>query len=82
MTAMRAKMQVTRVEKSEQSQNETLHFTAVAKSGMYPEDGSDDDNTYAKWSPSGVLMLQVANPALWGKFKPGAKFYLDFTPAA
>lgn len=77
---MRAKMQVSRVEKHEGG-NETLHFHAVAKSDGYPADGSDDDNTYAKWSPSGSLTLQVANPALWGKFTVGQKFYLDFTEA-
>lgn len=47
----------------------------------YPADGSDDDNTYAKFSPSGELSLHIANPALLGKIEPGQKFYLVFTPA-
>jgi len=78
--AMRAKMRISRVEMHEGG-NETLHFYPVAKSGTYPEDGSDEDNTYARWSPSGELKLTVANPALHGKFKPGDKFYLDFVKA-
>ena len=79
MPAMRAKFKITKVEQYEGS--ERLEMTAVAKSGSYPEDGSDEDNTYAKFSPSGSLMLTIANPALTGKFKPGQKFYLDFTEA-
>lgn len=59
---------------------ETLTMHAVAAS-KYPADGSDEDNTYAKWSPGANLSINIANPALWGKFKFGDKFYLDFTPA-
>lgn len=81
MAVMRAKMQVARVEKHEGSNNETLHFHCVAKSTAYPADGRDDDNSFARWSPSGNMTIQVANPDLWGKFKPGDRFYLDFFPA-
>ena len=61
--------------------SEKLSFTAVAKSGSYPADGSDEDNTYAKFSPMASCEILVMNPALAGKFKPGDKFYVDFTPA-
>ena len=47
----------------------------------YPVDGSDEDNTYAKFSPSADFRLSVANPALFGIFKPEQKFYIDMTPA-
>lgn len=81
MTTMRAKFVVASVTKHEGG-NETLRFNAVAKSdGPYPEDGSDDDNTFAKWSPSASCDIYVANPALHGKFAVGQKFYVDFTPA-
>lgn len=79
MTAMRAKMQITGIEK--QGDNEVLSFRAVAKSGAYPADGSDEDNSYARWSPAGSVSLTVANPALHGKFEVGEKYYLDFTKA-
>ena len=60
---------------------ETLTMFPVAKSGPYPEDGSDEDNTFARWSPSGSLTLFIANPNLWGKYTAGSKHYLDFTQA-
>lgn len=80
MRTMRAKFQINTVTMF-QSGQEQLKMNAVAKSGAYPADGSDEDNTYAKFSPAGELSLTIANPALLGKFKPGDKFYLDFTPA-
>jgi len=76
----RAKMAIVNVERLSDSM-ERLTFSAVAKSGSYPADGSDEDNTYAKYSPSGSLSLTVANPNLLGKFKQGEKYYLDFTLA-
>ncbi|MBR1150063.1 hypothetical protein [Bradyrhizobium sp. JYMT SZCCT0428] len=77
---MRAKMQVNKVERFNGSDRITCN--AVARSSAYPEDGSDEDNTYAKFSPSGELSLTIANPVLLGVIEPGQKFYLDFTPAA
>ncbi len=79
MHAMRAKMQVQSVEKF--TNTEKLNMVCVGKSGSYPADGADEDNTFAKFSPSGSLTLQVANPDLFGKFKPGQKFYVDFHEA-
>jgi len=77
---MRAKVRCTKVELNE-GNSENLYFSAVCKSGSYPGDGSDEDNTYARYSPSASFMISVANPALHGQFKPGQKFYVDFTPA-
>lgn len=86
MTTMRAKMQVSSVfphrDGDGNTTSETLHFHGVSKSSAYPADGSDEDNTFAKWSPSVNLQMQVANPVLFGQFEPGQKFYVDFTPAA
>jgi hypothetical protein len=76
---MRAKMRIAEINRFEQS--DRIKMVAVARSGSYPEDGSDEDNTYAKFSPQGELTLTIANPALLGQFEPGKKFYLDFTPA-
>lgn len=78
MPTMRAKMRVVQVDRNEACEN--LRFVAVSKSTVYLADGSDEDNTYAKFSPSGELKLTVANPSLFGKFSPGDVFYLDFTP--
>lgn len=79
MTNMRAKFVLNSVEKFQTG--EKLKFSAVAKASAYPEDGSDEDNTFAKFSPSASCEIFVANPALFGKFEAGQKFYVDFTPA-
>jgi hypothetical protein len=60
---------------------EVLKMSAVSKSASYPQDGSDEDNTYAKFSPSASLEITIANPVLLGQFNAGEKFYVDFTPA-
>jgi hypothetical protein len=77
---MRAKVRVSHVDK-QHAGYETLTFHAVARSDAYPEDGSDENNTYAKYSPNGEFRLCVANPALHGKFEVGQHYYVDFTPA-
>lgn len=79
MTKMRAKMYVESVTKT--NGVEILKFRAVGKSGGYPPDGSDEDNTFAKFSPAATLDLTVANPALLGQFEPGQRYYVDFTEA-
>ena len=79
MADMRAKMVINEVKRNQGI--ETLAMTAVCKPNGYDESGLDEDNTYAKFSPSGQLTLTVSNPALFGKFNPGEKYYLDFTKA-
>ena len=79
MPLMRAKMVVLSVEK--QGEQEKVNFNCVAKSGGYPADGLDEDNSFARWSPSGSCTITIANPALYGKLVAGQKFYLDFTLA-
>lgn len=78
MSQMRAKMRIADVIKHE-SGDETLVMTAVAKNEAYPEDGSDENNTYAKYTPSADLSMYIANPALHGMFNIGDEYYLDFT---
>lgn len=93
MTTMRAKLQVGFVQElfygpkgdesvgfrpSKSQEVLTMHAVAASK---YPEDGSDEDNTYAKWSPGAELKINIANPALFGKFAVGQKYYVDFTAA-
>lgn len=86
MTKMRAKVRVGAVLPSPDGAggvtSERLVFFGVAKSGSYPADGSDEDNTFAKFSPSVHFDMVVANPALVGKFAVGDTFYVDFTPVA
>ena len=80
MSTMRAKVKCEAVTAREGY--EVLEFAAVCKAGSYPADGSDEDNTYAHYTPSASFKIIVANPALLGRFKAGQKFYVDFTEAA
>jgi hypothetical protein len=77
---MRAKVRVASVMPTH-GNTEVLRFHGVAKSGAYPEDGSDENNSFARWSPSVSMELHVANPALVGMFEVGDTFYVDFLPA-
>lgn len=84
MAAMRAKVRITNIKKypeEGEATQEALTFNFPAKAGAYPADGSDEDQQFARFSPSGALSLTVANPALLGKFAVGDTFYLDFVPA-
>ena len=80
MTVMRAKMRINHIDTRFENQ-ETLYLNAVSAS-RYPEDGSDENNTYAKFSPSGMISLTIANPALLGKFAKDEEYYIDFTKAS
>lgn len=80
MATMRAKMQVSQVTKFNGG-TEKVSFTAVSGKAPYGKDGDSEDNTYARFTPSGECHLTINNPALAGKLIPGQKFYLDFTEA-
>ena len=74
MATMRAKLVVQSVKKTDYA--EELEFNAV-----YGGDKNSEDNTFAESTPSAHLLMQVTNKALHGQFKPGQKFYADFTEA-
>lgn len=73
---MRAKMKVVEVDKQESFVG--LKFSAVS-ANSYPADGSDENNTFAKWTPSADLKMVITNPDLIDKFSKGQEFYVDFT---
>lgn len=81
---MRAKflvVEVTPFERDGATVQENVKFRAVPKPEGYPEDGSDEDNTFAKFTPSADLSISINNPALFGRYEVGQKWYADFTPA-
>jgi hypothetical protein len=78
MSKMRAKFVVSSV--LVMGTCEKVSFSGVSKSTPYPADGSDEDNTFAKFTPQADCSITIANPALLGKYKPGQKYYADFTP--
>jgi hypothetical protein len=45
--------------------------------GAVYDDGTPENQRYAKASPSGSLTIVVDNPAV--TFEPGKSYYLDFT---
>jgi len=86
MTKMRAKLVVGSVFpyhdlQTGETKSEQVSFYAVAKPS-YADSELDEDNTFARMSPSASLQITIMNPALLGQFEPGQKFYVDFTPAA
>ncbi len=81
---MRAKMRVSGVVVTKRPSTEVviyekLLFSAVSKNAGYDEDGLDENNTFAKWTPQAELTVTVTNPALFGQFESGQEYYVDFT---
>lgn len=83
---MRAKLRVTSVQRGlnaeEQVVQEYLRFNAVGPEGPYGADGSDENNTFARFTPAAELKMSVVNPALFGQFEEGDEFYVNFVRAA
>jgi len=77
-TTMRAKLQIATVTRNVGC--EQLKFHAVCPPS-FDKDGLHEDSTFSKYSPSAELSISITNPTLLGKFNPGDKFYVDFTPA-
>lgn len=81
MPVMRAKMQVTKVEKyGEPVTSVSLALSAVTTK-PFDTDGNSEDNTFSKWTPTASLGMSITNPALFDTFEVGQKFYVDFTAA-
>ena len=78
MSKMRAKLKISDIEPS--GDTETLSFHAVSASS-YGEDGLDENNTFARFTPWANLKMTINNPDLVGSFKVGQEFYVDFTLA-
>jgi hypothetical protein len=79
MRKMRAKLKITSILKS--GNTEQLNMIAVCKNEPYSQDGTDEDNTYALFTPQANASITINNPALLGQFKEGQKLYVDFTLA-
>lgn len=81
---MRAKFRVAAVEQLKTQDGSVvsinLTFSAVAAKS-YPADGSDENNTFAKWTPNARLTMTVNNPALFDEYAEGDEVYVNFTKA-
>lgn len=81
-TPMRAKLRIGSIVPNiheEKTTSEYISFHGVPAS-EYPEDGSDENNTFARFSPSVNLDIMICNPNLFGKFSVGEDYYVDFKP--
>jgi hypothetical protein len=76
---MRAKVQVRSVESH--GTVDVIKMVPVCGSEAFGPNGESEDNTFARYTPSGAIELSITNPNLLGKFAPGDTFYVDFTPA-
>lgn len=84
MATMRAKMKVLNVTTFDTAgvvTQQRVNFTAVCKKDGYDSTGDDENNSYAKWTPSADANFTIMNPALFDQFKVGDEFYVDFTKA-
>lgn len=75
---MRAKMYIQTVESC--GEGERLNMSAISKNEGYGEDGLDENNTFATFTPDALLYMTINNPVLKGEFKVGDIFYVDFIP--
>lgn len=82
--AMRAKLQVSGISKHEDASGKLTQVTVgmFPVSGKFGPNGESEDNTFARYSPSGRFELTITNPALIERFRYGQKFYADFVLAA
>ena len=81
---MRAKFRISFIERHRGPEDQgfpydVLSFNPVYKPD-YEDDAFDEDNTFAKYTPSADLRMTINNPALVGQYEEGDTFYLDFTP--
>ncbi|WP_142783368.1 hypothetical protein [Changchengzhania lutea] len=75
MSKVRAKFEC--VELVEDSQNESKHvsFSPVI-------DGSDENKSFSKYTPAGLINLQISNETEGSNaFEIGKEYYVDFTEA-
>lgn len=73
----RAKFEVREVDNTNASAV-TLKMAAVT-SKPFDAEGVSEDNDFARWTPSGLLEIQITNPNLLDAFKVGQKYYVDLT---
>lgn len=76
---MRAKLQVTKAAVfGDSPKTISVEMAPVCEQPFGPN-GESEDNTFARWTPSGSLSLVITNPDLVDKIKEGQRFYVDFT---
>lgn len=77
---MRAKVSVQAINKPWEGAEEVV-MRPVSGTEQYGPNGESENNTFARYTPSGEIKLSITNPNLHGQFSVGQEFYVDFTPA-
>ena len=54
--------------------SENVTFRAVTND-------TEENKTWSKWTPNGLLEMTITNPARFGAFKQGDEYFIDVTPA-
>jgi len=52
----------------------------VIKMNAIEYDGTDENASFSKFTPSGTFEMSVTNENIVGNYKAGQEYYLDFTP--
>lgn len=82
MNKMRAKLQVLSVTKyGTPPTSASVSMSAVTGDKPFGPNGENEDNTFARYTPSASFSASINNPELLDFFAQGDKFYLDFTKA-
>lgn len=58
----------------DQQVGQDIELTAVT-------DGSEENKSFAQYTPSGVLRMHVDNPETVGFFEQGKEYVIDISPA-
>jgi hypothetical protein len=83
--AVRAKMQCHNNTVTPQSDPEQPHLAQIRLGAVW--EGSteaqraSENAIFGFWTPSGECAMTIRNPAASAFFKPGKKYYVDFTEA-
>lgn len=76
-TVVRCKLRVGEVAHIKAQDGSTTHekVTLYAVTG-----GSEENKTWAKYTPSAKMEMTIDNPSAMGLLSSGHEFYVDFTP--
>lgn len=81
---MRAKLRVSEVKQMDAEGKQmqvTMHAVVPRDAKPFGPQGESEDNTFARYTPSATLVMQINNPALIGAYKVDDVLYVDFTLA-
>ena len=85
MTTMIAKFKVVEVVHHPLTETTSPAFDEIKMMAVtdapFNAEGDSDDNTFARWTPSGEIKMTITNPSLIGQLHEGEKYYLNFTKA-